>query len=137
MNATTMNEQGKTHIQASNKDYPCHVSYNKRRRGNAIMMIIIIIIILCVPLTRLAFMMTTGEPKDELARGSAAIVELDFIIRCFLPAEVELTSQALNAWGGIPTPPCPSPSASDSQLPYKLHHQIMNLDTVSCNNISG
>jgi hypothetical protein len=84
--------------------------------------------------------MTTGEPKDELAIGRAAIVKLDFIILCFLPAEVELTSQALNAWGSVPPhPPCPSPSTSDSQLPYKLHHQIINLDTrtVSCNNISG
>jgi hypothetical protein len=40
---------------------------------------------------------TTGEPKDELAIDRAAIVELDFIILLFLPAEVQLTSQALNA----------------------------------------
>jgi hypothetical protein len=70
----------------------------------------------------------------------AAIVETDFIILCFLPAEVELASQALNAWGYGPPPPFPrgySPSTSDSQLPYQLHHQIINLDTLSCNNVSG
>lgn len=75
-------------------------------------------------------MLTKEEPKDELAAGRAAIVKLDFIIPCFLPAEVELTSQALNAWGGVP-PLHPSPSTSDSRLPYKLRHQVIHLDTVS------
>lgn len=98
MNVLTLNEQGKIHIQASNKDYLCHASYSKLRRGNAI------VITVCVPLTGLAFVMTTEEPKDKLTIDSPAIVELDFIILCFLPAEVELTSQALNAWGRCSTP---------------------------------
>jgi hypothetical protein len=93
----------KIHIQTSNKDYPSHVSYNKLRIGNAI------IIIVCDLLTGLAFMMTTEEPKDELSIDSHAIVKLDFIILCFLPAEVELTSQALNAWGRCSTPHVPLP----------------------------
>jgi hypothetical protein len=52
-------------------------------------------------LNGLAFVLTTEEPKDELALGRAAIVKLDFVIPCFLPAEAELTSQALNAWGDV------------------------------------
>jgi hypothetical protein len=54
-------------------------------------------------LAGLAFVITAEDPKDELAIDSPAIVEADFIILCFLPAEVELTSQALNAWGRCST----------------------------------
>jgi hypothetical protein len=57
-----------------------------------------------VLLTELAFVLTTEEPKYELALGHSAIVKLDFIISCFLPAEIELMSQAMKAWGGVPPP---------------------------------
>ena len=79
----------------------------------------------------------TGLRVDHRGtQGWAAIVKLDFIILCFLPAVVELTSQALNAWSDVP-PPRLSPSTSDSQLPYKLHHQVINLNTVGYNSVSG
>jgi hypothetical protein len=116
-----MNEPNKIHIRTSNKNPPCHVHAEGEYWSN----------------DTVCSLEWTGLRVDHKGtRGRAAIVKPDFIISCFLPAEVELTFQALNAWSDVP-PPRLSPSTSDSQLPYKLHHQVINLNTDGCNNISG